>query len=237
VLTDDDVRVRRDWLVAYSAAIGDATGGQFFGGPVDIDAEHGLPPRWMRRYYPATIAQPWELPHVGPAVPLRGQTFMGTNWALAAQDLLDIGGFDPQMGPGTEHSVGEETAAQRRMEARGVSPVYVPSAVVWHYLHPEYLDPAWLLKRTYRHGLAWGIAEAQKQTFSAQQLAAAWLRLLNARAKAAVLSAMRSEKAHFQADHLLARWNGRWEGLRLGKNWPMAKLESSHAAADTKRAA
>jgi GT2 family glycosyltransferase len=222
VLTDDDVRVRRDWIMAYAAAIADESRGRFFGGPIEIDAERGLPPRWRRRYYPASLAEPWMLAHAGAPVQLPGQTFMGTNWAVAARELLDIGGFDLNMGPGTELSVGEETEAQRRLEAIGSAPVYVPGAIVWHYLHREYLEPTWLLKRIYRHGMAWGIAEARRQGFSRWHVASAWLRRLNAKAKSALLRIIGGEKREFQAEYLLARWNGRWEGLTIGRNWPSA---------------
>ena len=61
VFADDDVRVAGDWLMAYAAATEGIGGGRFFGGPVHVDAEHGLPPVWMRSYYPATIAVSWEL--------------------------------------------------------------------------------------------------------------------------------------------------------------------------------
>ena len=45
-MTDDDVRLDRHVLEAYAAASEGKTGGEFYGGPVLIDAEHGLPPSW-----------------------------------------------------------------------------------------------------------------------------------------------------------------------------------------------
>src|SRR4051812_13465177 len=77
VFTDDDVRVSKDWLTAYTAAAREDSAGRFFGGPVLIDAEHGLPPAWLRPYYPATLAEPWNLPNDGAPTSVPGRTFMG----------------------------------------------------------------------------------------------------------------------------------------------------------------
>ena len=59
-MTDDDVRLEHV-LVAYDEAARRRDRGEFYGGPVLIDAEHGLPPMWMRKFYPLTIAEPWSL--------------------------------------------------------------------------------------------------------------------------------------------------------------------------------
>src|SRR4051812_43549921 len=116
-MTDDDVRLDAQVLVAYHAAATACEGGPFFGGPVMIDAPHGLPPQWMRKCYPLTICEPWSLPYREPAV-VSGRTFMGTNWAAFADDLRAIGGFDTRLGPGgTTSAAGQETEAQRRLMA------------------------------------------------------------------------------------------------------------------------
>src|SRR5262245_49749966 len=79
-MTDDDVRLDTQWLMVYDDAARDVERGEFYGGPILIDAEHGLPPPWLRRFYPHTIVESWCLPFACPtAVP--GQTFMGTSWA------------------------------------------------------------------------------------------------------------------------------------------------------------
>src|SRR5205085_380560 len=115
---------------------------------------HGLPPVWIRRYYPLTIAEPWSLPHAERAIVC--ENFMGTNWAAFSADLLAIGRFDTRLGPGASTSAaGQETEAQRRLLVQGTHAIYVPEAVSWHYLHREYLDRQWLLRRTYRHALEW----------------------------------------------------------------------------------
>src|SRR5262245_31552019 len=43
-MTDDDVRLNSQVLVAFAEAAQGCHAKQFYGGPVQIDAEHGLPP-------------------------------------------------------------------------------------------------------------------------------------------------------------------------------------------------
>lgn len=218
-LTDDDVRVDPHVLTAYVEAARDVRHGAFFGGPVRVDAEHGLPPPWMRRYYPLTIAEPWCLPYQVPTV-VTGQTFMGTNWAAFAGDLIAAGGFDTRLGPGSLiAATGDETEAQWRLADRGLWAVYVPGALVWHYLHPEFLDPQWVLMRTYRHGLTWGI----RRTYRGQPLLGPLLRAaagrLHATFKRHVGKWFRTPGRQFGALWQEAKWRGRWDGLWLGRQW------------------
>lgn len=222
--TDDDVRMHPQWLAAYAAATEGQQGGRYFGGPVHVDAEHGLPPPWMRRFYPATLAVPWELPYGELPTPVPGQTFMGPNWAAFGSEILALGGFDPNLGPGPLQSVGEETEVMRQLGERGSLAYYVPAAMTWHYLHRDYLDPQWLLKRTYRHGLGWGIAKTRGGRPWALPIAKAALKRVNARMKAMVLRMLGGEQRRFLAAYQEARWKGRWDGLWQGRTWPEAKM-------------
>jgi len=232
-MTDDDVRLDSKVLMAYDEAARNCRGGQFYGGPVQIDAEHGLPPAWMRRYYPLTIVEPWTLPHETTSA-VSGQTFMGTNWAAFAHDLRAIGGFDTRLGPGgTTTAAGQETEAQRRLLARGANAVYVPKAVAWHYLHREFLDPAWVLKRSYRHALEWGIRRTRGEKWPAITIARAALGRLNAYAKAAALRLLGGQQRRFAAEFHEVKWRGRWDGLWLGMHWDEQPQFSTPAASDT----
>jgi GT2 family glycosyltransferase len=232
-MTDDDVRLDSNALAAYAEAAGDRTGGQFYGGAVQIDAEHGLPPAWMRRYYPLTIVEPWSLPHQS-CTAVANQTFMGTNWAAFASDLRAIGGFDTRLGPGgTTTAAGQETEAQRRLVDHGAQAVYVPNAVAWHYLHREFLDPEWVLKRTYRHALEWGIRRTRGQKPSALTIVRAALGRLNAHAKAAALRLPGGQQRRFAAAFHEVKWRGRWDGLWLGIRWDEQPQFRISAASDS----
>jgi GT2 family glycosyltransferase len=218
-MTDDDVRLEARVLLAYDQAARRRERGAFYGGPVLIDAEHGLPPPWMRRFYSLTVAQPWSLAHQSHGA-LENQTFMGTNWAAFARDLLDAGGFDTRLGPGgTSGACGQETEAQRRLLARGVRAEYVPEAIAWHYLHREFLTPAWVLRRTYRHALEWGLRRTRDRKSPALPVLRAAVGRLNAHAKGFVLRMLGGEERNFEAAFHEAKWRGRWDGIWLGRRW------------------
>jgi glycosyltransferase involved in cell wall biosynthesis len=232
-MTDDDVRLDSQVLVAYADAARGFRNGQFYGGEVQIDAEHGLPPAWMRRYYPLTIVEPWSLPHETRTV-VANHTFMGTNWAAFAHDLRAIGGFDTRLGPGgTTTAAGQETEAQRRLLADGAQAVYVPNAIAWHYLHREFLDPEWLLKRTYRHALEWGIRRTRGHASPALTIVRAALGRLNAHAKGAALRLLGGEQRRFAAAFHEVKWRGRWDGLWLGLRWDDQPQFKAPAASDS----
>jgi GT2 family glycosyltransferase len=229
-MTDDDVRLDAQVLTAYDQAAKEKQVGTFYGGPVRIDAEHGLPPEWMRRFYPQTIAEPWSLPHHAPT-PVRDKAFMGTNWAAFASDLLAVGGFDSRLGPGPATvAAGQETEAQRRLIAKGARAVYVPEAIAWHYLHPEFLTAEWVLRRAYRHALEWGIRRTRGKRSVALPIARAAVGRLNAHLKGIVLRLLGDEELRFEADFHEAKWRGRWNGLWLGQKWdtlPHLKLPNT----------
>jgi GT2 family glycosyltransferase len=218
-MTDDDVRVDPRVLVEFDRAAEGREDGEFYGGRVEIDAQHGLPPVWMRRFYPLTIVEPWSLPYAERTL-LDQQTFMGTNWGAFAGDLAAIGGFDTRLGPGgTTGAAGQETEAQRRLLAGGMKPVYVPGAVAWHYLHAEFLESAWVLRRAYRHALEWGIRRTRGQPRIMPAVLRAALGRLNAHAKGLLLRMLGGEERRFEAAFHEAKWRGRWDGVWLGRKW------------------
>ena len=231
-MTDDDVRLDSQVLVAYDRAANESQCGEFYGGAVQIDAEHGLPPVWMRRFYPLTIVEPWTLPHEQRTV-VTNQTFMGTNWAAFASDLAAIGGFDTRLGPGgTTGAAGQETEAQRRLAARGAAAVYVPEAIAWHYLHREFLDPEWVLRRAYRHALEWGIRRTRDSKPALSPILRAVVGQLNAHAKGLLLRLGGGEQRRFEAAFHEAKWRGRWNGVWLGRRWDDVPQLTAPAAGD-----
>ena len=120
---------------------------------------------------------------------------------------------------GTTGASGQESEAQRRLAARGVIPVYVPIAAVWHYLHRNFLEVPWVLGRAYRHALEWGIRRTRGQKASTLAIARAALGRLNAQAKAAALRLLGGEERQFAAAFHEVKWRGRWDGLWLGIRW------------------
>lgn len=67
--------------------------------------------------------------------------FYGKNFCIRKNLLIELGGFDPQLGrKGNNLAAGEETLIYREMISRGDSILYFPSAPVGHRLKPREYD-------------------------------------------------------------------------------------------------
>jgi|SRR5690625_503713 len=154
IFFDDDVRIQANALEAYAAAAKGVSGGAYFGGPVAPDFEH-RPAEWRMATLPASV-RGWRQESEKDAWHL----FLGANWAAFRSDILAVGGFDKDRGPGSPSgSTGQESDMQVRLTAAGVRRVYVPGALVWHYIPRERCSMSWALKRAYRTGTEKGILE------------------------------------------------------------------------------
>jgi hypothetical protein len=114
---------------------------------------------------------------------------------------------------------GQDTEAQRRLRQAGVQGCYLPDARVWHLLREEYLQPDWILRRAYRQGLGWGIRLGRQRNWTALRLAIAWARRTKARAVSRLMRLCGGPRWTLEADFAERRWQGRWEGIGLGRNW------------------
>lgn len=153
IFFDDDVRVPSDIIVQYANAAAQYGAHTFFGGPTDVEYE-AAPPDWLKPYLPGS-ARGWGLN--GLEVESH-PWFLGFNWAAFGADLLAVGGFDTNLGPGSPRgTIGQETDMQKRLKETGVEQVFVPGAKVWHNVPQERCSPQWALNRRYRNGLSSGI--------------------------------------------------------------------------------
>jgi hypothetical protein len=174
--TDDDVRFEPGLLLAYAEAAQGKDRGCYFGGPIAPDYEEP-PPDWIVDLLPVS-AVGWTLDgqrtdwltvdvrknesnSSTPAVSENRQkipNFLGANIAAFAPDLQDMGCFDERRGPGgTMGAQGQDSAMQIALARNGVDWMYVPEALVWHYVPRERCSPRWVLRRGYRIGMAAGL--------------------------------------------------------------------------------
>lgn len=155
--TDDDARFHPPVLRAYNEASERFGKGHFYGGPTEADYEIE-PAVWLKQYLPPS-ARGWRLEEAVETV--QKPDFLGFNWAAFATDLKAAGGFDPNRGPGSPTgSVGQEKEMQQRLLKRGLQAIYVPEALVWHYVPRDRCSANWLLKRIYQHGIQAGIEQS-----------------------------------------------------------------------------
>lgn len=155
VFFDDDVRLDPGVLEAYSEAAEHNSEHAFFGGPFGCDYEEA-PPGWLLPLLPSSAK----------GVRFDGRErpdyYLGFNWAAYGHELLSIGGFNPDFGPGSPTGArGQESEMQRRLRQAGARPVDVAKACVWHYVPTERCTPEWAVSRMYRSGLGSGARARQ----------------------------------------------------------------------------
>lgn len=152
VFFDDDVRIDPGCVRAYAEAAEGKTGGEFYAGKCNVDYDVP-PPEWLKHYLPFS-ATGWSY---GDTIrELSEPRALGFNWAAFADDIKKAGSFNPNIGPGRMISVGDETDLQRVMLDQGTKGVYLPAALVWHYVPADRCSTAWTLERHRRMGLLVG---------------------------------------------------------------------------------
>jgi len=154
MLFDDDVRIDPGTLTAYAEAAARWPEAPFFGGWCGCDYVEP-PADYLVAYLPAS-ARGWSKPEDGQTIEDAGA--MGFNWAIRAERVQELGGFDEDRGPGTSVCVGDETAMQRRLSDAFGPGRYVEAARVWHHVPPERCDEPWVVRRSYHVGIARAMA-------------------------------------------------------------------------------
>jgi glycosyltransferase involved in cell wall biosynthesis len=142
VFFDDDVRLSNDTLIVYAREAEEQTRGAFFVGATGVDYEVE-PLEWVKPMLPLS-ATGW-MPS-REKICLTTSDGLGFNWAGYASDLIGMGGFDPRYGPGSGVR-GQETNMYQRLLAAGVASVFLPDAMVYHYVPRERCSPQWVLQR------------------------------------------------------------------------------------------
>lgn len=159
---DDDIRVLPDTLVAYHTAFQKHGAGSFFGGPLTPDYEH-KPEPFLVEFLPWSAkghSLGDEEKQVSEAL------FLGGNMAVPRRILLDYGGFDPVGATGSDGGgVGEETRLQVALIKSGVPGIYVPGALVGHYVPSNRCSKDFVKRRDWRTGYG----EGQLAAKSAEQ--------------------------------------------------------------------
>ena len=152
--TDDDVNVGTNWLAAIRTAMTDERVA-LVGGPVA--------PRWecQRPWWlnldegSGRLAAPLALVDYGPEViPLGPRTVLGANMAVRRDVIEGLGGFAAHLGKlrGTLLS-GEDQELCRRVQAAGFTALYLPSAIVHHWVPASRLRLAYCLRWFFWSGI------------------------------------------------------------------------------------
>jgi glycosyltransferase involved in cell wall biosynthesis/GT2 family glycosyltransferase len=143
VFADDDVEVDRDWLAmlvgpfARSERVG-ATSGTTLPGALETPAQ-----RWVEgfggrvRGFETRVFDLLDPPVDQPLFPFTvGELGAGRNMAFRRDVLIEQGGFDPALGPGTLAHDGDDIEALLRVLLSERQVIHEPGAIVWH-AHPR----------------------------------------------------------------------------------------------------
>jgi GT2 family glycosyltransferase len=155
LFADDDVLLDREWIAALAEPFADpgvgATSGMTLPDVLETPTQ-----RWVEGFGGRTrvfqkrvfdIADP---PRDRPLFPFTiGEFGAGRNMAFRRGPLLELGGFDTALGPGTLAHDGDDVEALLRVLLSGRRIVHDPAAIVWH-AHPR--DYAELEDRVFGYG-------------------------------------------------------------------------------------
>ncbi|MGB1216711.1 MAG: glycosyltransferase, partial [Saprospiraceae bacterium] len=154
---DDDIEVSPNVFTLYESAVRRIGKGHYFGGPTGVNYEEA-PLSELIKYMPDSnrgISQ--ELKEAGTST---DETFLGFNWGAFREDLMKISGFSELYGPGASSGArGQETDAQLRLLDIGVKPIYVPDALVHHWVPKHHLTKEWVMDRLYKSAMRRGKIE------------------------------------------------------------------------------
>ena len=165
VFTDDDVNVGATWLAAVRAAMSEDPSIAVAGGPVAARWEPAVP-RLFRRAIAqhARLGAPIALLDYGDQrVELGERTLLGANLAVRRHVFAAVGGFPTHLGKlrGTLLS-GEDHELCRQIQASGHRAVYLPDAVVYHWVPAQRARVGYFLNWFFWSGITHAIMDESR---------------------------------------------------------------------------
>lgn len=155
VWTDDDVQMNPDWLASYVAAFRRHPTAAVFGGPIRPWFAQEPPP-WLQAAA-GRVGSAYGLIDLGDredAITASSVPY-GANMAFRTAAQREVP-FDTALGRVGEKGMrrGAETRQIRAILQRGGAGVWVPNAIVRHYIPPEHMTTAYLRRYYYGRGQA-----------------------------------------------------------------------------------
>jgi glucosyl-dolichyl phosphate glucuronosyltransferase len=171
--TDDDVNVGSGWLETLRTAFTDATVA-LAGGPVVPRWEQTVP-SWLRAArddYPRLGAPIALLDYGVERGDLGPRTLLGANLAVRRDVFASVGGFPVHLGKlrGTLLS-GEDHELCRRVRSAGRRSVYLPDAVVHHWVPADRARASYFLEWFFWSGITHAIMDADARRAEGRRVA------------------------------------------------------------------
>lgn len=152
IFFDNDMKFDKNTLVEYDKIIQQYGVECFYGGPVLADYE-SQPPEWLKRYFPWS-AKGHSLG--SKLITINEPVFLGGNHAIPKKLLDEYNGYDEMCATGDAGMIGEETRLQEKLLSSGNQGVYIPGAIVHHWIPKDRCSEEWTIQRNYRAGLTKG---------------------------------------------------------------------------------
>ncbi len=156
---DDDIRVLPATLASYHDSFQRHGTSCFYGGPLtpDYDVE---PELFLLKFLPWSAKGHTLGDH---ELEVSDALFLGGNMAVPRELFLKIGTFDSMCATGiASGGVGEESRLQNNFLKNGVSGIYVPGAMVDHYIPENRCDMNFVKHRKWRVGYTEGQLSARQ---------------------------------------------------------------------------
>ncbi|MEM1308579.1 MAG: glycosyltransferase [Cyanobacteria bacterium P01_C01_bin.70] len=152
---DDDAEASHKWLQAIAAIYDQDSTVAIAGGRVTlIWPEQQTPPRWLSPGMAGNLGA-YDLGNEMTYITQPGLTPRGLNYAITADFLNKIGGFDPNLGRvGKNLLSNEELYMTEKALKMGYRVAYSPDALVAHNVAPARLKPAWFISRSWWQGIS-----------------------------------------------------------------------------------
>jgi GT2 family glycosyltransferase len=143
---DDDAVLPKSWLEG-AFRIQDEVRPDVYGGPFTPTYLQKKPAWFKDEYASGTWGQEarW----------LEGRQYLfGANIVIKRSLFIQLGGFNPVLGAGTDTLYGEETDFQHRAAQQGGRIWYDPALTVQHLTSPAKMNVRWFIKSSWGHGKA-----------------------------------------------------------------------------------
>lgn len=213
---DDDVRLDEGTVEAYADAATRYGPGHHFSGPL-VPAWEVEPPDWLKGYLPRS-ATGWY--HGDREKYYDKPDFIGSNWAAFRDDILAVGGFSEDIGPGTPAgAIGDEAELQERLLKAGGRGVYLPDARIRHHVPASDCSFEWARDRQHRMGVTYGYLGWPPEWGPIDPGVPGWSQLGVRLAKVSIARALRwSEQRRVHVEMTSAYARGYVKGRRLARH-------------------
>lgn len=153
--TDDDVLASPEWLACYLDAAAQSPTVAVFGGPIRPWFPQEPPP-WLRQCWQRVASVYGACDHGDITRPLSADTLpFGGNFAVRRSVLAQFP-FDPNLGVcGKSRKGGEEIAVVLKILQAGYRGVWIPKALIRHYVPPERQTLGHVRRHFFGQGQMW----------------------------------------------------------------------------------